>query len=77
MAQSVGFLTLAQVMISWFVGSGPVLDSVLTTQSLEPPLDSVSPSFSDSCLLAPCLSVFQKMNKCQKIKKIYKKYLLL
>ena len=37
-AQLVGRLTLAQVMISWFVSSGPALGSVLT----EPALASVS-----------------------------------
>ena len=35
MAQSVKRLTLAQVMISWFVGSSPESGSVLTAQSLE------------------------------------------
>ena len=43
MAQSVKHLTLAQVMISCFVSSSPVLGSVLTAQNLEPALDSVSP----------------------------------
>ena len=33
-AQLVGHLTSAQVMISWFVGSSPALDSLLSTQSL-------------------------------------------
>ena len=41
-ALSVG--TLAQVMISQFVSSGPASDSVLTARSLEPASDSVSPS---------------------------------
>ena len=45
-AQSVECPTLAQVMISRFVGSSPALGSVLTAQSLEPALDSVSPSLS-------------------------------
>ena len=36
MAQSVERPTLAQVMISWFVGSSPASGSVLTAQSLEP-----------------------------------------
>ena len=49
--------TLAQVMISRFMGSGPTLDSVLTAQSLEPALDSVSPSVSAPPLLMLCLSV--------------------
>ena len=45
-AQSVECLTLAQVMISWFVSSSPELGSVLTAQSLEPASDSVPPSLS-------------------------------
>ena len=51
MAQSVKCPTLAQVMISWFVGSSPTSGSVLTAQSLESALDSVSPSFSALLLL--------------------------
>ena len=38
--------TLAQVMILRSVSSSPVLGSVLTAQSLEPALDSMSPSLS-------------------------------
>ena len=34
-ARSVKYLTLAQVMISWLMGSSPRLGSVLTAQSLE------------------------------------------
>ena len=45
-AQSVKRPTSAQVTISLFVGSSPALGSVLTAQSLEPALDSVSPSLS-------------------------------
>ena len=45
-AQSVERLTSAQVMISQFVGLSPALGSALTAQSLEPALDSVSPSLS-------------------------------
>ena len=45
-AQSVKHLTSAQVTISRFVGSSPVLGSVLTAQSLESDSDSVSPSLS-------------------------------
>ena len=44
-------LTLAQVMISWFMGSSPTSGSVLTAWSLEPASDSVSPSLS---LPLPC-----------------------
>ena len=46
MAQSVELLTLAQVMTSLFVSSSPTSGSVLTAQSLEPAVDSVSPSLS-------------------------------
>ena len=45
-AQSVKPLTLGQVMISRFVSLSPVSGSVLTARSLEPALDSVSPSVS-------------------------------
>ena len=45
-AQFVKPLTLAQVMISRFLSLSPALGSVLTAQSLEPVLDSVSPSLS-------------------------------
>ena len=50
-AQSVKHLTSAQVVISRFMGSSPVLGSVLTAQSLEPASDSVSPSLSAPPLL--------------------------
>ena len=58
-AQSVKHLTLAQVMISQFVGSNPTLGSVLTAQSLEPASDSVSLSLSASppLMLAHALSL--------------------
>ena len=45
-AQSVKPLTSAQVMISQFVGWSPASGSVLTGQSLDPALDSMSPSLS-------------------------------
>ena len=51
---------LAQVMISWSVSSSSVLGSVLTAQSLEPALDSVSPFLSGPPLLILSLS---KLNK--------------
>ena len=51
MAQSVKHPTLAQVMISWSVSSRPASGSVLTAQSLEPAVDSVSPSLSAPPLL--------------------------
>ena len=46
-AQWVKLLTAVQVMISKSVGLSPMLGSVLTAQSLEPALDSVSPPFSE------------------------------
>ena len=54
-AQSVEHLTLAQVMISGFVGSSPTSGSVLTAQSQEPDSDSVSPPLSTPPLLMLCL----------------------
>ena len=56
MAQSVKHPTSAQVMISCFLGSSPVLASVLTAQSLELASDSVAPSVSDPPLLVLSLS---------------------
>ena len=58
-AQSGERATSAQVMISRFVGSGPALGSVLTTRSLEPAVDSVSPSLSAPPPLMLCLSLSQ------------------
>ena len=46
MAQSAKHLTMAQVMIPWFMGPRPVSGSVLTAQSLEPASDSGSLSLS-------------------------------
>ena len=59
-AQLVERLTWAQVMISRSVSSSPGSGSVLTAQSLEPALDSLSPSFSTPPQLMLCLSVSQK-----------------
>ena len=61
-AQSVKCSTSAQVTISQSVGSSPASGSVLTAQSLEPALDSVSPSLSLSAPspLMLCLSLSQK-----------------
>ena len=59
-AQLVGRLTSAQVMISRSVSSGPTWGSVLTAQSLEPVSDSVSPSLSDPPPFMLCLSLSQK-----------------
>ena len=61
-AQSVEHPTSAQVMISWLVSLSPTSGSVLTARSLEPDLDSVSPSLSAAPLLALCLSL-SKINK--------------
>ena len=58
-AQWAEYLTSAQVTISQFVSSSPALGSVLTAQSLEPALDSVSPSLSAPPLLMLSLSVSQ------------------
>ena len=55
-AQSVKPPTLAQVMISWSVNSSPASGSVLTAQSLELALDSVSPFLSALPPLLLCLS---------------------
>ena len=45
-APLVKHLTLAQVVISQFMGSSPASGSVLTAQSLEPASDSASPYLS-------------------------------
>ena len=60
MAQSVKQPTSAQVTISQFVGLSPALGFMLMAQSLEPALDSVSPSVSAPPLVALSLSVSQK-----------------
>ena len=49
-----------EVMISRFVSSSPGSGSVLTAQSLEPALGSVSPSLSAPPPLMLCLSLSQK-----------------
>ena len=56
-AQLVKHPTLAQVMFSWFVSSSLTSGSVLTAQSLEPALDSVSPSLSAPLQLVFSLSL--------------------
>ena len=55
--QLVKHLTSAQVMILQSVSSSPMSGSVLTAQSLEPALDSVSPSLSALLPLMLCLSL--------------------
>ena len=68
-AQLVKQLTLAQVMISRFVGSSPASGSMLTAQNLEPASDSVSPSLSACPPLVLSLSV-SKINKTLKKKQL-------
>ena len=72
-AQSLKWPTLAQVMISPFMSSSPTSGSVLTAQSLEPALESVSPSLSVPSLLNLCLSVSQKWINVKKTIKIRKR----
>ena len=60
MAQSVKRLTSLQVMISQSVGSSPALGSVLTAQSLERALDSVSHSLSAPPPLSLCVPLSLK-----------------
>ena len=65
-AQSVKSSTSAQVAISPFVGSSSASGSVLTSRSLEPASDSVSPlSAPPPLVLSLSLS---KINKCKKKK---------
>ena len=59
-AQSVKCPTSAQVMISWFASLSPTSGSVLIAQSLEPALDSVSPSLCPSPACALSLSLKNK-----------------
>ena len=60
MAESVKRPTSAQVMILQLMGSNPASGSVLTTQTLEPASDSMSPSISLSAPPPLVLSLFQK-----------------
>ena len=62
-AQSVQHPASAQVMILQFMNLSPASGSVLTAQSLEPALDSVSPSLSVSLLFAHSCSLSLKINK--------------
>ena len=59
-AQLVGHLTLAQVMISRFVSSSPTSGFVLTAKSLEPASDSVTHSLSVPPLFTHTLSLKDK-----------------
>ena len=63
MAQSVKPPTLAQIMISQFMSSSPILGYVLTAQTLEPASDSVSPTLSAPLLLILSLSLKNKKIK--------------
>ena len=59
-AQSIKRPTSAQVTVSQFASSSRASGSVLTAQSLEPALDSVSRSLSAPPLLALCLCLSLK-----------------
>ena len=65
-AQSVKWPTSAQVMISQLVSSSPASGSVLTVQSLEPALDSVSLS-----LPLPQLTLCLSLSKINILKKCF------
>ena len=73
-AQLVKHPTSAQVMISQFMSSSPTLGSVQTAQSLEPALDSVSPSLcsfpAHARSLSLSLSLRNKETQKKKLKKI-------
>ena len=56
-AHSIKHPASAQVVISRFVGSSPASGSVLTARSLEPALDSASPSLSAPAPLVLALSL--------------------
>ena len=59
-AQSVKHPTSAWVMVSHFMGSSPTSGSVLTAQSLEPAMDSVSLTLCPSPTCARAHSLSQK-----------------
>ena len=65
-AQSVERLTSAQVMISQFVSSNPASGSVLTAWSLEPALDSVSPTLPLPCSHSVSFSLSLSLSLSQK-----------
>ena len=66
MAQSVKHVTLAQVMGTQSMSWSPELSSVLTAQSLEPALDSVSASLSVPPLLSLSHSLLSSANNLKK-----------
>ena len=59
-AQPVKPPTVAQVMISWFMSLRPTSGSVLTSQSLQPASDSVSPLLPALPLLVLRLLLYLK-----------------
>ena len=61
-SQLMSLSPMAQVMISWLMSLRPTSGSVLTAQSLELALDSVSPSLSALSPLTLCLCL-SKINK--------------
>ena len=70
MAQSVELQTWAQVMVSRSMGSSSASGSVLTAQSLDPALDSMSPSLSAPPPLVLALSLSLSLSKIN-IKNIF------
>ena len=70
-AQSVKHLTSVQVIISQFMGWSPASGSVLMARSLEPALDSVSPSLSapPPLVCARVLSLSLSLSRIYKHKK--------
>ena len=63
MAQAVERLSLAQVILSWSVGSGPTWGSELTAQNLEAASDSVSLSLSLSLCPSPTCALSLPLSK--------------
>ena len=66
MTQSVRLPTSVQVIMSRFMSSSLITGSVLTAQTLEPALDSVSPSLSALPPLPLCLSLSLSLSKINK-----------
>ena len=63
-AHSVKCQTLAQDMISWFVGSSPAWVSVLTAQSLDPVSDSVCVCVCLSLSALPPAPISPRVSLC-------------
>ena len=70
--QIIGCCSWAEVMISWSMGLRPMLSCVLTAQTLELALDSVSPSLSALSLLVSSLSLYPHLKN--KHLKTFKKW---